>query len=137
MTEATRAEQVDDRLARKTTLVVAVVLALIAGFTVYRGRTTLPAVLASVSAALFLVALLSPPLARRFHTAWMGLAAVLGYVNSRILLSLMYYGVFTPFSVVMRLAGRDHLRRRGAKSDSYWVRRKTTRQTKEQFERLF
>jgi hypothetical protein len=87
--------------------------------------------------ALALAGLLAPAVARRFHVFWMKVAAVLGYVNSRVLLTLMYYGVFAPYGLVSRLAGRDPLRRRGAKRESYWTERKTTRQAKEQFERLF
>jgi hypothetical protein len=75
--------------------------------------------------------------ARRFHIIWMRLAVALGYINSRVLLSLMFYLVFTPYGLLMRLFGRDPLRRRGARRESYWISRKVTRQTKEQFERLF
>ena len=67
----------------------------------------------------------------------MGFAVLLGHVNSRVLLTLFYYLVVTPYGVVTRLVGRDPLRRRGAAQGSYWVERKATRQTREQFERLF
>ena len=134
---ASVAPKVTDAQARKTALVVAAVLLLIAGWNLYRGRMTVVAVLGGVGVALVLTGLLVPPLARRFHVFWMKVAAVLGYVNSRVLLTLMYYGVFAPYGLVSRLAGRDPLRRRGAKRESYWTERKHTRQTKEQFERLF
>ncbi len=65
------------------------------------------------------------------------LAAALGYVNSRVLLTLMYYLVFTPYGLVSRLSGRDPLRRRAGAGESYWVERKRTRQAREGFERLF
>ena len=134
---ASNAPQVTDAQARKTALVVAAVLLLIAAWNLYRGRMTVVAVTGGVGVALVLTGLLVPPLARRFHVFWMKVAAVLGYVNSRVLLTLMYYGVFTPYALVSRLARRDPLRRRGAKRESYWTERKATRQTKEQFERLF
>jgi Saxitoxin biosynthesis operon protein SxtJ len=134
---ASDAPPVTDEQARKTALVVAAVLSLIAAWNLYRGRMTVVAVLGGVAVALVLTGFLSPALARRFHVFWMKVAAVLGYVNSRVLLTLMYYGVFAPYGLVSRLAGRDPLRRRGAKTESYWTERKTTRQTKEQFERLF
>jgi Saxitoxin biosynthesis operon protein SxtJ len=95
------------------------------------------ALFGSIGAALLIVGLLFPAAARGFHTAWMSLASALGYVNSRVLLTLVYYLVFTPYGFVMRLAGRDPLRRRGKTQESYWIPRKTTRQTREQFERLF
>jgi hypothetical protein len=123
--------------ARKTACVVAFVLLLFAAWQLYRGRTTAAAVLGAVAFLLLVAGLFVPALARRFHTLWMRVAVVLGYVNSRVLLTLMYYGVFTPYRFFSRLFGRDPLRRRGPAQQSYWVERKRTRQEKEQFERLF
>ena len=128
---------VSDSQARKTAFVVAAVLLAIALWNVYRGRMTQVAVFAGVAGALVLIGLFVPVAARAFHRFWMGLAAILGYVNSRILLSLLYYGLFTPVGVVRRLIGRDPMKRRGSAQSSYWITRPYTRQTKNQFERLF
>jgi hypothetical protein len=133
-----RGRPVTDAQARKTALVVAAVFFAIAAWNFYRGRTTIVAVFGGLAAALVLAGYFAPALARRFHVAWMSLAAALGYVNSRVLLTLMFYGVFTPYGFVSRLFGRDPLRRRrGAKTDSHWTERKQTRQTRDGFERLF
>jgi hypothetical protein len=123
--------------ARKSALLVGGVLLAAAAWNVYRGRPTVVLVSGALGAALFVAGLLVPPAARAFHKAWMKFAVLLGHVNSRVLLTLMYYLVVTPYGVVTRLAGRDPLRRRGARAGSYWVERKATRQTREQFERLF
>jgi hypothetical protein len=128
---------VTDAQARKSALVVAGVLLLIAAWNFYRGRTTIVVIFGPISAALIIAGLLIPAAARAFHKAWMRLAVLLGHVNSRVLLTLMYYLVFTPYGLVSRLAGRDPLRRRDAGGESYWVERKRTRQEREQFERLF
>ena len=123
--------------ARKTACLVAAVLLLIAAWQFYRGRPAAAAAVGGVGVVLLGVGLFVPALARRFHTLWMRAASVLGYVNSRVLLTLMYYGVFTPYALASRLFGRDPLRRRGKAQESYWVERERTRQSKEQFERLF
>ncbi len=128
---------VTDAQARKSALLVAAVLLGIAAWNLYRGRTTVVIIFASIGAALVVAGLLVPPAARAFHTAWMRFAVLLGHVNSRVLLTLVYYLVVTPYGVVTRLVGRDPLGRRGTKSESYWVERKTTRQAREGFERLF
>ena len=128
---------VTDGQARRSALMVAGVLHGIAALNLYRGRTGIAIVFGSLGAALVVAGLLVPPAARAFHTAWMRFAVLLGHVNSRVLLTLVYYLVVTPYGVVTRLVGRDPLRRRGAKGESYWVGRKTTRQTPGQFERLF
>ena len=128
---------VTDAQARKSALLVAAVLLAVAAWSLYRGRTTVVLVLGALGGALVVAGLLVPPAARAFHAAWMGLAALLGHVNSRVLLTLVYYLLVTPYGVVSRLVRRDPLRRRGAGGESYWVERKTTRQAREGFERLF
>jgi Saxitoxin biosynthesis operon protein SxtJ len=128
---------VSDVQARKTAVVVAAVLAAIALWNLYRGRMTQVAVFGSIAGLLLVIGLLVPAAARAFHRFWMGLAGILGYINSRILLSVLYYGVFTPVGFVRRLMGRDPMRRRAPAESSYWIQRETTRQSKIQFERLF
>ena len=132
-----REGRVTDRQARKTALVVAAVLLLIAAWNFYRGRTGVVLIFAAAGASLVVAGLLFPAAARAFHNAWMRFAAALGRVNSRVLLSLMFYGVLTPYGFVSRLAGRDPLRRRAKGRESYWIPREHTRQTRERFERLF
>ncbi|HEX8292066.1 MAG TPA: SxtJ family membrane protein [Pyrinomonadaceae bacterium] len=129
---------VTDAQARKSALLVAAVLLCIAAWNLYRGRTGVALAFGAPGGLLVVAGLLVPPAARAFHTAWMRFAVLLGHVNSRILLTLVYYLVVTPYGVVTRLAGRDPLRRRGrAEGGSHWVERKATRQAREGFERLF
>ena len=137
MTSARDRKAVTDAQARKTALVVAAVLSGIAAWNFYKGRTTVVIVFGGLALALVLAGLLIPALARRFHVFWMTIAVALGYVNSRVLLSLLFYLVFAPYGFVSRLLKRDPLKRRGATAQSYWTARKTTRQTREGFERLF
>ena len=133
----TNAGAVTNAQARKSALLVAAVLLAVAAWNLYRGRTTVVIIFGALGALLVVAGLLVPPAARAFHTAWMKFAALLGHVNSRVLLTLFYYLVMTPYGFVTRLVGRDPLRRRGAARESYWVERKATRQAREQFERLF
>jgi hypothetical protein len=123
--------------ARRTALVVASVLLLIAAWNLYRGRPAVVAVFGGLGGALVLAGLFVPAAAGAFHRGWMRFAVALGHVNSRVLLTLVYYLIVTPYGVVSRLAGRDPLRRRGGGAASHWVERKATRQAREQFERLF
>ena len=128
---------VSDKQARKTALIVAAVLALISVWNIYRGRFTVVAVFGAIAVLLTMIGLFVPVAARGFHRLWMGIAGVLGYVNSRILLTILYYLLLTPYGLISRVFGRDPLDRRGASRDTYWVKRESTRQTQQQFERLF
>jgi hypothetical protein len=133
----TKESAVTNAQARKSALLVGGVLLAIAAWNVYRGRTTVVFVFGALGAALVLAGLLVPPAARAFHTAWMKFAEALGYINSRVLLTLMYYVAVVPYGIVSRWAGRDPLGRRAPRGESYWVERKRTRQERERFEHLF
>ncbi len=123
--------------ARKTALVVGLVFAALAAWSLWRAHPLRAAILASAGALLLLMAAAAPRWTIPFHRTWMKLAGALGYVNSRILLGLLYYGVMTPLGLLRRLLGRDPLRRRGAPAESYWIPRARTRQDRQRFERLF
>jgi hypothetical protein len=134
---ATNAQRVTNQQARKTALLVGGVLLLIAAWNFHRGRMRIVEVFGVLGALLVFVGLVVPFAARAFHTGWMKLAHALGWVNSRVLLTVLFYGVFAPYGFLSRLLGRDPLGRRESAGDTYWTTRKVTRQTPEQFERLF
>jgi hypothetical protein len=47
---------------------------------------------------------------------WLGLSDLLGAVISRILLSIVFFGIVTPIGILRRLAGRDSLKLRAFKA---------------------
>jgi len=65
-----------------------------------------------LSAALIVTALLAPMLLKPFHRVWMRIGEMLGWVNSRIILGVVYYLVMLPIGFVRRFAGSDPMRRR-------------------------
>jgi carbamoyltransferase len=130
-------EKRDRGRARKNALVVAAVLSALGAWNVYRHRLPLAEALGGLALLLCGVALFLPSWAERFSRGWMALAGALGYVNSRILLSLVYYLAVAPFGVVARLAGHDPLGRRASRRESYWIPRQSPRQVKSGFERSF
>jgi hypothetical protein len=130
-------EDQDRASSRKTALLVGTVLGAMAAWNVHRGRISVAVTLGGLAGLLMIVGLFLASWARRFHHLWMGAASVLGSVQSRILLAVVYYGVVTPLGVVMKMTGRDDLGRRGSRRASYWIRRATPRQTKAGFEKSF
>jgi len=78
--------------------------------------------------ALFVVlvvpALVAPRVLAPAYWAWMKLAEVLAWINTRILLGVVFYGVVTPIGLVMRLFVRDPMHRQlDRQGESYRVRR--------------
>lgn len=78
------------------------------------------------SALLVIPALVFPASLRPAHRVWMAAGDALGWINTRIILSLVYYVLVTPMGVMMRLLGRDPMRRRlEPAANSYRVPRPT------------
>ncbi len=64
-------------------------------------------------------------LLKRFYTRWMQVAQAIGTVVTGIILSLVFYVVFAPVGIALRLFGKDLLDREFEdKKRSYWLERK-------------
>ncbi len=101
-------------------LAVGFVCVLIAGVSAWHDRAVVAAVLSLLAVTLIVPALLRPSLLRVPCAVWWRLAHLLGWVNSRVLLSIVFFGLLTPIGLIRRLGGWDPLRCRG-RSASSWV----------------
>lgn len=59
-----------------------------------------------------------PQVLRPVHTAWMGMGHILGWINTRILLGIVFYALVTPIGLLRRLMGNDTMRQVGAETSS-------------------
>lgn len=48
-----------------------------------------------------------PLVLRPIHSAWMWIGHVLGWVNTRVLLCIVFYGLVTPIGLILRLIGKN------------------------------
>jgi hypothetical protein len=96
------------------------VFAVLGALLLFRHRTAAGAVAVSLGGTLLLLAAAAPALLAGPHRAWLALARSLGRVNSAIFLFLTFFLVLTPLGVVLRLFGRDELRRRGPAPPTMW-----------------
>lgn len=60
---------------------------------------------------LIVLGLVMPQSLKQIHYGWMKIGHVLGTINTRIILGIIYYGLVTPMGMVMRLLGKDPMRR--------------------------
>jgi predicted membrane metal-binding protein len=108
---------------REFALLFAAVATLVAFWPLWPIHAPKPAWL--LVALLFLVTGLAlPRLLTPVHRLWMKVGAGLGWVNSRIILGVVFFVLVTPIGLGMRLLGKDPLRMRsGRTGNSYWIRR--------------
>jgi hypothetical protein len=73
------------------------------------GRHVLAIVLVALAVTVGPMGLAWPRMIRPVFVGWMALAYPIGWVVSRIVLGVIFYGLFTPVAWVFRLMGRDAL----------------------------
>jgi hypothetical protein len=91
-----------------------------------------PLIVAGVLAAM---ALIYPRSLGPVYTVWMRFADVLGWINTRIILGVIFFRIFFPFGMLMRLFNDPMRRKMDPSADSYRI---TSNPTKpENMERPF
>jgi hypothetical protein len=96
-----------------------------------------PTTWVAVWVAIVLAGLTSLFLPRLAGLLYVGLSYAtfpIGWLVSHVVLTVVYYGVFTPIGLLMRLVGRDPLQRRlDPSSPSYWKPRPESTDTQRYF----
>ncbi|MBI3583149.1 MAG: hypothetical protein HY096_04265 [Nitrospinae bacterium] len=75
---------------------------------------------------------------KKIYNCWMLFSKALGWVNTRILLCLMYFIIFPLFRIISIISGKDLLDRKIEKDrESYWNKREIKPFKKELYRRQF
>ena len=118
-------------------LSVGIVLVLIGLLLWYYARGAYPCFLIA-GAVLVLSGLALPSVLKPLQKAWMALAVTLGFVMTRLILSLLFFLVFTPMRFIGRLTGHRFLDLKIDKNAaSYWRYRQPEDTVKENLEKQF
>ena len=91
---------------------------------------------AAIGTVLVLLGLVRPSLLTRPAAAWWRLAHVLGYINTRILLTLLYFFLLTPMGLIWRAIGKDPMARQRA-SWPGWTRYPQRYRDPKHYERMY
>ena len=103
-------------------LMMAAVLLVYAAYSRLHGRPS--SIALGTAVAFAALALLRPRVLHIPNVAWTRLGNLLERIVNPIVLGLVFALVITPLALVMRLAGRDPLRRRiDRDATSYWIPR--------------
>jgi len=122
---------------RRFGLSVGGVFLVLAGLSRWRGHTIAPVVMAIAGVLLVVPGAVVPGVLAPVRRGWLRGAAVLGDVNARILLTVLYYLVVAPIGFVMRRR-RDPLDRElDDGRTSQWIRRPAQPLDRASYERQF
>lgn len=122
---------------RKFGHTMAIAFSIIGGLLWWRHKSAVPYLIGA--AAFFeLFALFLPDWLVPVEKFWMKLAHVLGWINMRIILGILFYAVFTPFRLFLFLLRKDLLDQAIEKDrKSYWIVRSRPAVRPESYEKMY
>ena len=94
---------------------------IILGFYLFiKGVVTFSYISFVIATLFFLVTLIKSDLLLPLNKLWMMLGLLLGMIISPIVLGIIFFCLFTPISLLMKLVGRDELRLKLKSHHSHW-----------------
>jgi hypothetical protein len=129
----------DRKALRNFGLLMACVLLLVGGWLWWKSTAAWPWLIAA-AALPAAIGLAAPAVLKPIYKAWMVLALIMGWLMTRVVLTLVYYLVLTPIGFLGRAFGEQFLQlkvKRSGETDSYWVRRTGPPREKSDYERQF
>ena len=99
------------------------VFALVAIYFYYSANATWTYVFIGAALVFLLITLIKSHALLPLNKLWMRFGVLLGMIVSPIILGIIFFGLFTPIAILMRLIGRDELRLKFARNSSHWISR--------------
>ncbi len=129
---------IDKKKIRTFSLGLATILTAVGLLKLYKDQMIVAIVLLYLGMTSLILAFFLQSLMKPVYIVFMKVAHILGWINTRILLGIIYYIMITPIGVIMKVFGKDLLDKR-IKPDkgSYWVKREEIEFDKSRYEKQF
>lgn len=112
------------------------VLLLMAAVSFWRGGLRTAQVVGAIGAMLMVLGHFAPRQLKWPSAIWWRFAMILGYVNARIILTVIFVVILTPMGLVWRLIGRDPLAR-GRQRWPGWIQHPARYQNTDHYTRMY
>ncbi len=99
------------------------VFSIAAAYFLYTAKITWAYVFVITALIILLITLIKSDALLPLNKLWMSFGLLLSMIVSPIVLGLIFFGLFTPIAMVMRLSGRDELRLKFSQKSSHWITR--------------
>ena len=121
---------------RKFGITIGIILMIIAGLLLWKEKESFQ-IFITIGAVLCILGIVLPVILKPIYMIWMIFATILGWIMTRMILSVLFYLVITPIGLISRLVGKQFLQLRWDKlKGSYW-NYSSTKTEKASYERQF
>jgi len=99
------------------------VFAVAAAYFYYSANVSWAYLFIAAASIFLLITLIRSDALLPLNKLWMRFGFLLGMIVSPIVLGIIFFGLFTPIAMLMRLGGRDELRLKFRQKTSHWMTR--------------
>ena len=118
-------------------ITIGIILVMIAGFLFWKEKESFQ-ILLTIGVVLSVLGFAMPVVLKPIYWIWMIFATILGWIMTRVILSLLFYVVFTSIGLTLRFFGKQFLELRWDKSkESYWNFRTNEHLQNKNYEKQF
>lgn len=115
---------------------IGIILMIIAGFLFWKEKDTFQIFL-TCGIVLCVLGVVIPIILKPIYLPWMIFATFLGWIMTRLILSLLFYIIFTLIGVILRLFGKQFLELKwNRQNNTYWNYR-SVKPERESYEKQF
>lgn len=122
---------------RKFGLTFAIAFAVAGTYFLYGNAIIASLALLGAATLLLVITALKPEALFPLNKLWMRFGFLLGTIVSPIVIGAIFFGLFTPIAIFMRMVGRDELRLKLEPWTSYWVEREPNQPRPDTFKDQF
>ena len=117
-------------------ITIGIILFIISGLLMYYNKDSYQ-IIAIIASTFIGLGLISPIFLKPIYFVWMTFAAILGWVMTRVILSIVFYLILTPIGLITKILGEDFLDLKKRESDSHWNYRNSSEELNQDYEKQF
>ena len=91
----------------------------------------------SVGLTFLCLGLIAPKILKPIYKVWMTFAVIIGWIMTRLILSVLFYSVITGIAILTRIIGKDFLNLKINNKESYWNNRDSDYELNQDYEKQF
>ena len=117
-------------------LIIGIILSLLGALLFYK-RIDLFIYFVGVGLIFVSLSLIAPKILKPVYIVWMIFAVIIGWVMTRLILSILFYTVITGIAILTRIIGKDFLNLKINNKESYWNNRDSDYELNQDYEKQF
>ena len=90
-----------------------------------------------VGLALIIIGVITPVILKPIYKIWMIFAVIIGWIMTRVILSVLFFLIITTIGIFTRLIGKDFLNLKTKNNVSYWNIRNKEYELNQDYEKQF